>query len=176
MPRVAGITDKQRAFVREYLVDGNAVQAAIRAGYSKGRSGNTASQLMGKRWILDAIRDATEAKRASADIEARRVLEEYARIGFSNISDYLSFGPDGVTVNDSREIPRELLAAVSEVSETRTQHGSTIKFKMHNKTAALDAICRVLGFNASDRKDNPADSTEIARQLLDLLRLAGPNR
>ena len=57
------LTDKQTAFVREYLVDLNATQAAIRAGYSERTASRIGPQLLGKTWVREALEKA-QAKRA----------------------------------------------------------------------------------------------------------------
>lgn len=57
------LTDKQAAFVREYLVDLNATQAAIRAGYSERTASRIGPQLLGKTCVREAIENA-QAKRA----------------------------------------------------------------------------------------------------------------
>lgn len=57
------LTDKQTAFVREYLVDLNATQAAIRAGYSERTASRIGPQLLGKNCVREAIEKA-QAKRA----------------------------------------------------------------------------------------------------------------
>ena len=57
------LTDKQTAFVREYLVDLNATQAAIRAGYSERTASRIGPQLLEKTWVRETIEKA-QAKRA----------------------------------------------------------------------------------------------------------------
>lgn len=56
------LTDKQRKFVSEYLVDLNATQAAIRAGYSEKTAGSMAQKLVAKSHIQEAIK-AAQAQR-----------------------------------------------------------------------------------------------------------------
>lgn len=60
---MAKLTDKQTAFVREYLVDLNATQAAIRAGYSERTASRIGPQLLGKTCVREAI-EKVQAKRA----------------------------------------------------------------------------------------------------------------
>lgn len=60
---MAKLTDKQTAFVREYLVDLNATQAAIRAGYSVKTAYRQGADLLQKTSIREAIEKA-QAKRA----------------------------------------------------------------------------------------------------------------
>jgi phage terminase small subunit len=63
MPRVAGLSPKQRAFVDEYLIDLNATQAAIRAGYSPKRADAMGYENLRKPEIQAAV-SAAKAKRA----------------------------------------------------------------------------------------------------------------
>ena len=55
---MAGLTPKQRKFVSEYLVDLNATQAAIRAGFSEKTAGSMAQKLVAKSHIQEAIKSA----------------------------------------------------------------------------------------------------------------------
>ena len=57
------LTDKQKEFVRQYLVDLNATQAAIRAGYSVKTAYRQGADLLQKTSIREAIEKA-QAKRA----------------------------------------------------------------------------------------------------------------
>ena len=165
---------KQQKFVQEYLEDSNGAQAAIRAGYSKKTAKEQAAHLLTKINISEAI-DAARAKHANkAEITLQNVLREYASVGFSSISDYLDFDGSGVFLKDSKTLSKKLLAAVSEVSQVETKTGTTIKFKLHNKIASLDSICKVLGFNAPEK--GSSNSEEIIKSLLTLVRLAGDNQ
>tara|TARA_R110000737_G_scaffold125041_2_gene157516 strand:+ start:7894 stop:8280 length:387 start_codon:yes stop_codon:yes gene_type:complete len=57
------ITPKQAAFVKEYLIDRNGTQAAIRAGYSKKTAKEQSSQLLTKLHVQQAVKEG-EAKHA----------------------------------------------------------------------------------------------------------------
>lgn len=80
---MAKLTPKQERFVDEYLVDLNATQAAIRAGYSEKTAGSMAAKLVAKSCILDAIADAKDARAKHTEITAERVLNELAKIAFA---------------------------------------------------------------------------------------------
>ena len=56
MPKVDGLTDKQQRFAEEYLIDLNATQAAIRAGYSEKTSGAIGRENLQKPIIQESIR------------------------------------------------------------------------------------------------------------------------
>lgn len=68
------LTDKQTAFVREYLVDLNATQAAVRAGYSERTASRIGPQLLGKTWVREAIEKAQAKRARRVEIKAEDVL------------------------------------------------------------------------------------------------------
>lgn len=76
---VGKLTDKQKRFIEEYLVDLNAKQAAIRAGYSKNNADKIGSELLGKTRVKKAIAEAqskrSERIQISQDEVIRRLLE-----------------------------------------------------------------------------------------------------
>jgi phage terminase small subunit len=152
------LTDKQKRFVEEYLVDLNATQAAIRAGYSEKTARSVGSENLTKPDIMAAIEEAQAARSERTGITADQVLTELAKIGFYDIRKAVRWGrspvdtesenasPNGLGVYPVELVPSEQMdddtaAAVSEVS--LTQNG--IKIKMHDKRAALVDIGRHLG-------------------------------
>lgn len=68
------LTDKQTAFVREYLVDLNATQAAIRAGYSERTANAQAGRLLVNVGIREAIENAQAKRARRVEIKAEDVL------------------------------------------------------------------------------------------------------
>ena len=83
------LTAKQQRFVEEYLIDLNATQAAIRAGYSEKTAYSIGEENLRKPEISFEIQKAMDRRSKRTEITADRVLQEYAKIGFSNITDYL---------------------------------------------------------------------------------------
>lgn len=69
------MTPKQEAFVREYLIDLNATQAAIRAGYSKRTAHVIGHENLTKPVIANAIEAAMEGRSKRTEITAVYVLE-----------------------------------------------------------------------------------------------------
>ena len=69
-----GLTPKQAAFVREYLVDLNATQAAIRAGYSKKTAGQIGEQNLKKLEVQQAIAKGQEKRSAKVELTAEVVI------------------------------------------------------------------------------------------------------
>ena len=81
------LTSKQQVFVDEYLIDLNATQAAIRAGYSAKSADKIASELLGKTRVSEAVNEAMAKRSESTEITAERVLQEYALIAFADPRD-----------------------------------------------------------------------------------------
>ncbi len=71
-----GLNLKQRAFVREYLVDRNATQAAIRAGYSPHTAQVQSSDLLSKPVIKELVAEKERRLAAAADVDATWVISE----------------------------------------------------------------------------------------------------
>ena len=69
------LTDKQAAFVREYLVDLNASAAARRAGYSEKTAGFIGHENLKKPKIAAQIEDAMSERAQQAQVTAQMVIE-----------------------------------------------------------------------------------------------------
>jgi phage terminase small subunit len=78
----ARLTDKQQRFVAEYLVDLNATQAAIRAGYSAKNADKIGSQLLGKTRVSEAIQAGKTAR-----IERTEITQDYVLRKLKEIAD-----------------------------------------------------------------------------------------
>lgn len=134
---------REAHFVHEYPIDKNGVRAAIAAGYKDGPGiRSTATELLTRPHIKEFIDRALAQQMENADLTAADVVEELRKLGFSNFGNYASFGPSGVKLKSSDEMTPDQLAAVSEVSESVTKDGGTIKFKLHDKHAALVSLGR----------------------------------
>ena len=80
------LTAKQQRFVEEYLVDLNATQAAIRAGYSPETARSIGSENLSKPDIADAIAEGRAKLSEKCEVTAERVIRELALIGFAHFS------------------------------------------------------------------------------------------
>lgn len=84
-PAGKSLTPKQEAFVREYLIDLNATQAAIRAGYSEDTAGAIGHENLKKPEIATRIERLMDARSKRVQLDADRVLQEIAAIGFAKL-------------------------------------------------------------------------------------------
>ncbi|URD44550.1 terminase small subunit [Pseudomonas sp. BYT-5] len=163
------LTAKQQRFVDEYLIDLNATQAAIRAGFSAKTARQAGNRLLTNVDIQQAIQAGMEARSGRVAITQDMVLRELAKIGFSDIRKVVRWGESmvrmadaddegaedmvpyhGLALIDSTEIDDDTAAAIAEVSQGR----DGLKVKLHDKKGALVDIGRHLGmFTAPGHAD-----------------------
>jgi phage terminase small subunit len=136
-----GLTEQQRRFIREYLVDLNARAAARRAGYSAAAAPNAARWLRENPALLAAVRAGQARHHRRLRATADRVLRDHARIAFSDMRNFVTWGRDAVTLVPAERLgaERAALALVSAGPEEPTL------IRLHDKRRALDAVARHLG-------------------------------
>lgn len=139
------LSPKQQRFVDEYLVDLNATQAAIRAGYSAKTAAQIGERLLRKVEVQAALSERMKARETRTEITQDRVLKELSRIAFGTSRDVMTWGPGGVKLRDSGELTEDEAAMVSEASEAVTAAGGTLKLKTHDKVKALELLGKHLG-------------------------------
>jgi len=152
------LTPKQERFIAEYLIDLNASASAVRAGYSPRRSMEIGYQLLHKTPVQEALKKEMDKRSDRTAITADRVLAEYAKIGFADIKDFLSFGTVKVQEDTDEETGepiygyRQMVDAKPSaevdgtmINEVSINRDGTFKFKLHDKQKALDQIGKHLG-------------------------------
>lgn len=171
------LTQKQKMFVREYLIDLNATQAAIRAGYSAKTAGWIGPQLLGKTHIADAIQQCMTKRADRLDIDADNVLQEIAKLAFSDVRNV--FDEHGALIPVHKMEPK-VSAAVSSIKFTtktipgaeaaEVEHVAEIKF--WDKGASLERLGKHLKlFNEVGSKENPFCLDDLTEEQL-LARIA----
>lgn len=164
------LTPKQQKFCDEYLVDLNATQAAIRAGYSKKTANEIGAQNLAKVSIQEYLTAARQRMQERTEITADMVVKELARIGFHNVKDFVN---GGNSVLELKFIDEDKTAAVSAVKNTvkstyntatrETTTDTITEIKFHDKVSALEKLGRHLGIF---EKDNGQRKLEISGVLV----------
>jgi phage terminase small subunit len=159
-----GLTPNQRKFVTEYLKDGNATQAAIRAGYAKGSAGQIAAKLL-KIAKLKAEIELGQAKviekiQADTGITLERTLRELARLAFFDPRKLFDAQGNPIPI---QELDDDTAASVSGLDVTeefegtgreRVFVGHTKKYKLADKRASIDMLMKHLGGYKEDNKQS----------------------
>jgi phage terminase small subunit len=137
---------RRHLFALEYPRDLDQTAAAIRAGYSLQSASQQATILMGDPEVQEEIKDALARRADRIEVDTDFVVTQLAKVAAVSISDFMSWDKNGkVTFKASETLSPEVLAAISEFTETPHKHGSAVKVRMHDKLAALTTLGRHLG-------------------------------
>lgn len=158
---VARLTEKQKLFVAEYLVDLNATRAAIRAGYSVKTAGAIGQENLKKPEIQAALQAAIKRQQTRTGITSDRVLSELAAIGFATTTDYVRIRGPLVELTPTDELTGTQKRAIAGIE----QGNFGIKIKLHDKVRALELLGRHLGL--FDAKESPKE--DRANNLLEAI-------
>lgn len=136
------MTKKQKQFIEEYLIDLNATQAAIRAGYSPDTAKAIGSENLTKPDIRACIDRAMAERSKRTGVNADRVVMELAKIAFINATDVID--PKTATVK-SDALPEDTAAIQSVKVKTFGEDGLEREIKMADKLKALELLGKHLG-------------------------------
>lgn len=140
------LKDKQKRFVAEYLIDLNATQAAIRAGYSKNTAANIGHENLIKPQIAAALQAAMDKRAKRLEITADSVLQEIAKIAFMDPRKF--FNADGSTkhvteLDDDTAMGlagMEVIELFEGQGEQKHVYGLLKKFKLADKGQNLERL------------------------------------
>ena len=155
-PQTRPLTRRQSLFVAEYLVDLNAKQAAIRAGYAEGSAADRGWELLHRcPPVMARLKEAMAERAQRTQIGAERVLKEIARIAFADIRNYLTEGENKtLVVRPLMQLSDDDVAALAEV-QAEGDAKALRRIKLHDKRAALELLARHLGLTGK-RSGDPA--------------------
>ena len=148
-PKKAG--NLRSRFVDEFMIDRNATEAAIRAGYSEASAGSIGSRLLKDVKICAEINKRSAEQSQRLRITADRVMQEYEALALLDPLDL--FRPDG-SMKPLAEIPEAARRAIGglelrELEDMETPNGPVSvtlrKVKLIDKKGALDSVAKILG-------------------------------
>ena len=170
-----GLTPQQRLFALEYLIDLNASQAAVRAGYAEGSASSHASVLLKTPEVQEFIRAALKKREKKLELTAERVLEELMKLGFSDIRDV--FEDDG-NLKNMKTLDDKIAAAVSGVKVKRKGSGDDYEeeneIKLWDKPKSLELLGKHLQLwkDLIDVKVEAMTDEEAAKRAVELVEKA----
>lgn len=150
------MTPKQAAFVREYLIDLNATQAAIRAGYSARTANEKGSQLLAQVSIHSAIAEAKAARAEKLGIDAEWVLKRLHRDATADLSDLYDDSGNLRPIHQWPAVWRTgLVVGIETVQERdgedadgKPQYATVRKVKLSERVKIVELIGRHVGVGA----------------------------
>lgn len=157
------LTRKQEAFCQEYIIDFNATQAAIRAGYSKKTAGSIGFENLKKPEIQKRLAGLIKKRSERAEITADRVLAECMRVALADVGE--AFDENG-NIKAIHDIPEDVRRAISgfEVIEEFQGEGKDKEFvgylkkvKFWSKDKNIEVLFRHIGMFEKDNRQKPTN-------------------
>ena len=141
---MAKLTEKQQRFVDEYLIDLNATQAAIRAGYSVKTANEQGSQNLAKLSIQTAIAEKMAARSRRTGVNQDRVVLELAKVAFVKMTDVVD--SNGRIREDASDDDLSCIESIK-YKESDNEFGGSVEreVKIGSKLKALELLGKHLG-------------------------------
>lgn len=166
------LTPKQARFVDEYLIDLNATQAAIRAGYSAKTANREGARLLSNADIAEAVERRKEERSKKVNIDAAWLLDRLSQEATADISDLYDDDGNLLPVKQWPLIWRQGLVQGIEVEEIyegrgseRVKVGELRKVKLDNRVKRLELIGRHIGVKAFEDTVNVKGLDTLADRL-----------
>ena len=141
---------RQRRFVEEYLVDGNATQAAIRAGYAPSTAGQHGDKLLKNNQIAEAIEDGQVELSRKAKTTAEWARAKLRMFAEPDMRDLASWDGETVTLKSSDDLPPGLSKCVQEIAQTK----DGLRIKLVDKRAAIADLRALDGLDAPSKSEH----------------------
>lgn len=160
MAKAGELTDKQTAFVEEYLRNGRNAAAAYRSAYNtKGQAQHVAERackLLRNTKVAAIVTDAEQRAAAAMErvvdryaVTRERVVSALAQLAFSDIRQVMQWADGKLIMKPSEDLTPEETYAISEIQELG---GGRLRVRVSDKHAALLALCRMQGW-ITDRRE-----------------------
>jgi phage terminase small subunit len=167
---------KRELFVQEYLVDLNATQAAIRAGYSQKSAHSQGERLLRNVEVKKEIEKRKKSRAELTDVKAHEVIRELVAIAFSDVTKIYepNGNGEGLSLKSLDEIPLDLRRCIKSIEQRPivTKESGYIgnaitKVSFYDKTKAIDLLGRHLGLWDNAKEGGSLDHLQ---SLIDAIR------
>ena len=164
---MANLTPKQQRFVDEYLIDLNATQAAIRAGYSEKTAKEIGSENLTKPNIAKAIEEAQNKRAEQTQIDAAYVLKRLIEIDQMDVLDIMDDNGNVKPIKDWPKTWRQYISNIETIS-LEDEAGWLKKIKWPDKVKNLELLGKHVSVGAFKDKVEHSGKLEI-QSLSDLM-------
>lgn len=149
------LTPKQEKFCQEYMIDLNATQAAIRAGYSEKTAEEQGSRLLRNVKVQNYISMLKNKASEKIEVTQQQVLQELKNWAYSDITETISLTPEEI-----KELPKEIRRLITKYKYVKRDHKNSkgdviytdhvVELHFVSKDKAIDMINRHIGFYEKD--------------------------
>ena len=142
---MAKLTEKQQRFVDEYLIDLNATQAAVRAGYSVKTAKEQGSQNLTKLNGQQAISEKMAERSKRTGVNQDRIVLELAKIAFVNAADVIDSEDATIKKGATTDDTAAIQSVKVKVIPTKEGEGVEREIRLNDKLKALELLGKHLG-------------------------------
>jgi phage terminase small subunit len=176
---------REERFVALYVENPNGTQSAIAAGYAPRSAHVTASRLLKRAKVRDAIARRNAELMVQLDFTPQRIVREIAKVAGVNMADFVTIDEQGQPHIDLSGVKRRQLAAVSAVEGPIVEGGRVVKapkIRMHDKLKALDMLAKMARLYPAERTEltgadgGPIQSATLAVHTMDIASLEPEQR
>jgi len=137
------LSDKEKIFCKEYIIDFNGARSAREAGYSEKGAKEQAYRMLTKVHIQQEIKRLLTPRLTNLEITSKRVAQECASIAYAQLREIGDWDAQGnLTVKTPDEIPESLHPAIQTIKRIENQQGIRFEIKLFNKDKALEMIAK----------------------------------
>jgi phage terminase small subunit len=120
--------------------------------------------------------EVIEGLKKKYEVSEDRIMEELAKIGFANMGEYVTWNGSQVLLIDSALLAEQQTAAVVEVSQSETKHGTNIRFKLADKKGPLELMGKKLGLFKEQVEHDVSDPlTQLIESIQEKRDVGPPN-
>ena len=156
------LSPKQEIFCLEYLVDLNATQAAIRAGYPQKSARSMGHKLLSNEKVQERLKVLFDERRARLEVTGDNTIKELARLAFSDLKDFARWGQRRVLVKQGKGKRRKGVmfnfvdfinsdqVDGAQVQSVKIDKHGQASIKLYDKTKSLETLARHFGLTGPD--------------------------
>lgn len=168
------LSEKQKKFVKEVHLSGNATDAAKKAGYSARSAKNQAHRLMTNDDILHELKIIKEQSQEKFELTEQMLINELMNIAFFDITTLMTVDEYSGRIkmrDDLTKLPAHIRRGMKKVSQTSNSLSQSVSFEGHDKMAAIEKLAQHMGFlkgpnagaNGGDNGNRETLTTRINR-------------
>lgn len=166
----ATLNERQEAFCREYIIDMNATQAAIRAGYSVKTAGSSGQRMLKSVEIQTRISEVMESRNKRIDINADYVMRRLVEIDEMDVADILTDSGDFKPIKEWPKVWRTTLSAIDiQIINSGDIETITKKVKWPDKLRNLELLGKHINVNAFAEKALQGATEDLAESVSKLI-------
>ena len=141
------LTVKELRFIECYMPHRNGARAAREANLSQKNPDVVAYQMLSKPSVKSEVSRRAAIMSREADFTAKEAIDKLAAIARGNLKNFVGERTGFMTLQEFKSLPDEVAYAIESIKITDNQYGTTVQFKLCNKTEAIQTLIELLGFN-----------------------------